>query len=168
MRFSTAKFVLFIAFVVCFITTQVAAKHHHKDCDDDGDEQENWDGDNDWNDNNYRNRDNDDNDWDTNSDWDNSSDWDANDWEHNNGDWDNSASSTWSESLPISTYGQPTDYYPSGESATITVTYTHIYTATSAPSNYSNHSQMSNMASVKSIGVPVTLAAIMFTMVILT
>lgn len=159
MRLSTTKLILFMVFVVCFITTQVAAKYYHKDCDDDNhndDGHENWDDDNDWNDDNNRNHDNNDNDWDTN-----------NDSDHNNGDWNNSASPTWSGSWPMPTYGQSTSYYPSGVPATVTVTYTQVYTATSVPSDYSNQPQMGSMASVKRIGIPVTLTIIIFTMVII-
>ena len=173
MRLSTTKFVLFMVFVVCFITTQAVAKHHHEDCDDD--DHEDWDDNNDWDDGNDWDHDNGDNDWDNNNDW-NNNDWDNNNSGSNNGDSsngdsnnsdsNNGASSTLSGSWPMPTYGQSTGYYPSGAPVTVTATYTQVFTATSIPSNYSNEPQLGSMASVKSMGVPVTLAAIMFTIVI--
>lgn len=178
MRLSTTKFVLFMVFVVCFITTQAVAKHHHEDCDDD--DHEDWDDNNDWDDGNDWDHDNGDNDWDNNNDW-NNNDWDNNNSGSNNGDSNNGdssngdsnnsdsnngASSTLSGSWPMPTYGQSTGYYPSGAPVTVTATYTQVFTATSIPSNYPNEPQLGSMASVKSMGVPVTLAAIMFTIVI--
>ncbi|KAL9549154.1 hypothetical protein PS6_006219 [Mucor atramentarius] len=134
MKLSTTKLVLFMVFVVCLVATQVTAKHHHKDCDDD--DHEDWD------------------DWKDDHDWDNDNDWDNNDWDH-----DNYPSSTWSSDWPLPTFGQSTAYYPPGAPAT-------VYTATGVPTAYPNQPQYGSLASVTSVGVPVTLAAIMFTMAI--
>ncbi|KAL7308411.1 hypothetical protein PS15m_011617 [Mucor circinelloides] len=141
MKLSTTKLVLFMVFVVCLVATQVTAKHHHKDCDDD--DHEDWD------------------DWKDDHDWDNDNDWDNNDWDH-----DNYPSSTWSSDWPLPTFGQSTAYYPPGAPATVTATYTQVYTATGVPTAYPNQPQHGSLASVTSVGVPVTLAAIMFTMAI--
>ncbi|CEP10583.1 hypothetical protein [Parasitella parasitica] len=159
MRSSTTKFVLFMMFVACLIVTQVVAKHHHKHCEDD--DHEDWDDDNDWND--------DDHDWDNDNDNDNESnnDWDKNngDWNSSNGTWDSGASS-WPGSWPTPTYGQSTGYYPPGAPATITGTYTQVFTATGLPSRVPNQPPTGSMASATGMGVPVTLAAIMFTIII--
>ncbi|GAN03019.1 hypothetical protein MAM1_0032c02469 [Mucor ambiguus] len=141
MKLSTTKLVLFMVFVVCLVATKVTAKHHHKDCDDD--DHEDWD--DDWKDDH--------------GDWDNDNDWD-------NNDWDSHPSSTLSSGWPVPTFGQSTAYYPPGAPATVTATYTQVYTATGVPTAFPNQPQYGSLASVTSVGVPITFAAIMFTMVI--
>ncbi|CAO3649625.1 unnamed protein product [Mucor hiemalis] len=192
MRLSTTKFVLLLVLVVCFASNKVLAKHHKHDhdCDHDDDEDEDWDEedrdeedwkDEEWEDENWKDEnwkdENNNNRWgdDRDGNWNGSSNWDN---DHNRQDWGTGrqpsgsivagGSTIWSGSgwpMPTNSYGQP-PYPTQATPGAVTATWTQVI-PTGNPTNIKSEPQVGSVASnVKSMGVPLLLVAIGFSMLI--
>ncbi|GAA5812078.1 hypothetical protein MFLAVUS_005527 [Mucor flavus] len=182
MKFSNTKSALFLTLVVCLMVSKSLAHHHDKDCNydkedsDDKDDNNDWDNEND-NDNKNNGQDRGDSndgqsDWSsgtTSSTYGRPNTWLGSEWPvptNSNGE---IQSSIYNPSGSVPTEGSSSSYgYPSGRTPNVvTVTLTQVITETSFPTGVKSEPLVGNMASTKSVGVPVVLAAILFAMMIL-
>ncbi|KAG2230008.1 hypothetical protein INT48_002826 [Thamnidium elegans] len=186
MRFSNTKLTLFLTLVVCLMVSKSLAHHHDKDCNHDKEDNNDQDDNNDWDNENISGNNNNGQDWGNNNNNENNgqSDWSSGTTSSTYGRTNTWLGSEWP--VPTNSNGevQSSVYYPPGSVPTggsssshgypsgrtpnvVTVTLTQVITETSFPTGVKSEPLVGSMASTKSAGVPVVLAAILFAMMIL-